>query len=404
MPTRRSHRKSQKGCVICKRHHVKCDEDGPPCGRCKLRGAACVYTSTSSSQQVSTPPSYIAADSAQNSERRNTPVFPADNRRLELQLMHRWSTMTYKSCCTPGSDDDEVWQFLVPELALQYDFLLNGVFALSAFETARSLRGKPDYEQYVNAAIEYHASALSSFRSQLPAILRDGHEAALCFSLMLMVLALASVQFPSASAGDNHGGGMVQSAIIHFELLRGCVPVAESKEGYLAENPYISKMTRFEDLPRATLDGRIEEALAKLSELNDRRIASSVRESDERRVQQVDYWEACKKALGLLRECFEKCTDGLYQGYSLGWLNMAGEGYIKAIKEDDHTALLMLMYWGLLVERIGHHVWWAEQFGNLLVDEISDRVLGSDTDATMKDIVQQAREMIQAVSGEGAES
>lgn len=76
-----------------------------------------------------------------------------------------------------------------------------------------------------------------------------------------------------------------------FELVRRCVPVAESKEGYLAENPFINKMPHFEDLPRATLDASIEEALTKLGELNDRRITSSIHEPDEKRVQQVAYWE-----------------------------------------------------------------------------------------------------------------
>lgn len=80
--------------------------------------------------------------------------------------MHRWSTTTYKSCCTPGSGDDEVWQFMVTESALQYDFLLNGIFALAAFESARSLKEESCYEKYVNAAIEYHGRALSSFQSR----------------------------------------------------------------------------------------------------------------------------------------------------------------------------------------------------------------------------------------------
>lgn len=395
MPIRRSHRKSQKGCVTCKSRHVKCDEAGPPCGRCKVRGTACEYASPRPSHQSSMELE-IRAGSARVPERGGDLVFPADNRRLELQLMHRWSTLTYKSCCTPGSGDDEVWQSMVPEFALKYDFLLYGVFALAAFECARSLlRDKPAHEKYVNAAIEYHGRALSSFRSQLPAILRDGHEAALCFSLMLMVLALASVQARSGPSSDEHGGGsMVQSAITHFELVRGCVPVAEVKEGYIAENPYISKMPRFGDLPRLALDAPIEEALAKLGELNDRRITSSVHESNERRVQQIASWEACKHALGLLRECFEKCRDDVSKGYALGWLNMAGEGYINAVKEEDHTALLMLMCWGVLVERLAHHVWWAEHYGQMLVDEISDRVSGNRMDAVVNKIVLLAQEQV----------
>ncbi|RFU25458.1 hypothetical protein B7463_g10888, partial [Scytalidium lignicola] len=397
MSTRRSHQKSRRGCVTCKRRHVKCDEEGPPCNRCKTRGTACEYADLSpspNSPQTSLPTNTsIRTDPAHDSERSSKlPVFPADRRRLELQLMHRWSMVTYRSCCTPGSDDDVVWQFMVPEWTLQYGFLLNSLFALAAFDMARLLK-TPDHAPYVNAAMEYHALALGSFRSQLPDVLdNDGHEAAFCCSLMLMVLAFASVQFTS-------DGGMLQNAITHFELLRGCIPVAESKEGYLAENPYMRKIVRFEDVPRATLDSPIEQALAKLSEFNDRRILSTVCESAERRVQQVTYWEACKKALALLRECFEKCVDPMYQGYALGWLNMAGEEYIKAIKEEDHTALLTLMYWGVLVERNSHQVWWANKFGNLLVHEISSQILDGDLDAATKEIILGAQELIQSEVG-----
>lgn len=390
MRIRRSHRKSQRGCVTCKSRHVKCDEAGPPCGRCKIRGTACQYANYSSSRQGLTPVR-VRTDPVRNPEKCGDLVFPADKRLLELQLMHRWSTTTYKSCCTPGSGDDEVWQFMVPESALQYDFLLNGVFALAAFESARSLKGKSSYEKYVDAAIEYHGRALSSFQSRLPDVLRDGHEAAFCFSLMLMVLALASVQAPSS---NGHGGNIVQSAITHFELVRGCVPVAESKEGYLAENPYINKMPRFEDLPRATLGAPIEEVLTKLGELNDRRITSNIHEPDEKRVQQVAYWETCKKALGLLRECFEKCGDKMSQGYALGWLNMAGNEYIKVIEEGDRIALLILMYWGVLVDKLAHRVWWAEHYGEMLVNDISDRLSDSYMDAVAKDVILLAQEQI----------
>ena len=190
MATRRSHQKSRRGCLNCKRRHVKCDES-IPCKRCSDRGDVCGYASTSigphmlpqTSSQAEPIPSPDSALLAGLS-------FPAHRRLLELQLMHRWSTETYKSCTTPGSDDDEVWQYLVPKLALENDFLLNGLFAVTAFEIAR-LTKKNDYEQYVNAALEYHTLALGSFRSQLPRVTTERHEAALCLSLMLMVFALA---------------------------------------------------------------------------------------------------------------------------------------------------------------------------------------------------------------------
>ena len=129
-----------------------------------------------------------------------------------------------------------------------------------------------------------------------------------------------------------------------------------------------------------------------MAELNDKRITSSLRDTDQRRVQQVEYWEACKTALGLLRALYEKCVDDFTRGYALGWLNMAGDKYVKAVTDGDAAALLILMYWGVLVERCGHQVWWAEGFGGSLVAEIARRPLFEDTDAVAKDLILRARQ------------
>jgi hypothetical protein len=41
--TRKTHRKSRKGCLTCKARRVKCDEQHPNCGPCTLRSTQCEY-------------------------------------------------------------------------------------------------------------------------------------------------------------------------------------------------------------------------------------------------------------------------------------------------------------------------------------------------------------------------
>jgi hypothetical protein len=401
MPPRRSHAKSRRGCLNCKSRHIKCDEGGPPCERCKLRGTVCEYAAPGSGSKTSSL-AEVQKDTAADAAKINELRFPSDRRLLELQLMHRWSTLTYKSCCTPGANDDEIWEQLVPTLAVQYDFLLNGLLALAAFDCARSAT-EPAYDQYVNSAVEYHALALGTFRSHLPLINPESYEAALCLSLMLMILALASAQFTTKSAAGKHPD-MVQNAIVHFELLRGCVPIADINEDYLLSNPYIRNLKLFEDLPRTTIDARTREAMTQLSDFNDKKIVSTVHESDDRRIRQIAHWGACKKALVALWECFEKCVDDFSRGYALGWLNIAGEEYIKALKDEDSAALLILMFWGVLMDKLGHQVWWADQFGSLLVAEISGRMVANDDDKETHSMILWAQGSIRANSQEQAES
>ncbi|OAP60896.1 hypothetical protein AYL99_05898 [Fonsecaea erecta] len=428
MPPRRSHQKSRRGCLTCKVGHIKCDETGPPCGRCRLRGTTCEYASPGPYPDLLQPQTLPSGhhDRArvhaereprpdlppQSVDEQEEPLFPNEDRLLELQLMHRWSTVTYRSMCSKVAQDDYVWQMAVPRWSLQHEFLCAGVFALAAFESAASCSSSSSGERgrrakYLGAAVKYQTLALNQFRAHLQfqeAASLERYETVLCFSLMLMVLALASSQFLSELAGGSQGGdnddSMVRNTLTHFELLRGCAAVlGDNAEQYLAQNTYVQKLTPFENLPRMPLDADCAAALSKLNTANERRIIQTVGDSYERRVQQVAHFEACKKAIALLEECFAKCVshdDDDYQGYILGWLNMAGEEYVNAIRANDHVALLVLMYWGALVEKLGRRVWWARDFGRLLVEEISGQTPShtSPADDWTADLISSARRLL----------
>ncbi|ETI22347.1 hypothetical protein G647_06421 [Cladophialophora carrionii CBS 160.54] len=332
------------------------------------------------------------------------PQFPSSTRLLELQLMHRWSTITHRSVCTPAAKDDHVWRNKLPQWALSHDFLLNGMLSLTAFEAASASAGQ-NRERYVTAATEYQSVALNKFRQHLqlvqlaPHPSNSSYEPVLAFSMMLMVLALASAQFTPATPSDAHrSAGMVQNTITHYQLIRGCATVlGDGGEQYLASNPYVLKLTRFDDLPRLPVDSPSAVVLARLNEANERRLTRTVGEPYEARVQHVKYFEACKKSIGLLEQYFAKCTgdvDESYQGYILGWLNMAGDEYVSSIKDGDHVALLVLMLWGAVVEKFGHKVWWARRFGRLLVEEIARQVGKGDADALTREIIALAIEWV----------
>lgn len=309
--------------------------------------------------------------------------------------MNRWSTTTYKSLVTPVANDEYVWQTKVPAMALEHDFLLKGVFAITAFEIATS--SERERELYVHAGIDYQSWAVASFRNKLQDIHPDSFEAMLSFSLILMVLALASARY-SSGMDDSVSTNMVQSTLTHFELLRGCAVVLDNQPTFIEESPYIRRLKRFSELPQVPLDAAADAAMSKLSEANEQRVASSIADPYERRVEQVSYWQACKMAISLLRECWAKCADADHRGYALGWLNMAGEDYVKAIKASDGIALLTLMYWGVLVESLGHEVWWAKDFGSLLVQEISTRMFNDHVQALANELILAARKLTQETS------
>jgi hypothetical protein len=374
--------------------------------------------------------------------------FPPTQRLLELQLMHRWSTITYKSMVSPPADDDYVWQTQLPSWALRHGYLMDGLLALTAFEMANAWEVSADcsdpsggwegeMERYIQAATEYQDSALAAFRLDLHGCensdeavtaASDDHqmppsddfaakvityEPILAFSMLLMCLAFASARviphYRKLNPDSTESPSMVNSTLMHMRLLEGCATILTSMgDKYLTDNPYIAKLTLFENLPAVPLPPTSPTArmLTKLHEVNERRLTSSMLllgESYDARVKLVAKFETCKKAIVLLAELFAKCAvesgildvrrprgpkaggghaaepdaevEGVdYQGYLLGWLNYMDPGYIEAIENGDIVALLVLMVWGAVLEKLGGRVWWARGFGGLLVHEIAGRV------------------------------
>ena len=317
---------------------------------------------------------------------------------LELELMHRWSTVTYISVSTPILDDFAVWKCSVPRAALQYDFLLNGVFAVSALELAHSL-GPSESDKYISAAFEFQDRAFQSYQAHLRNNTPESHEALLYFSILLVVLAIAIPPIPSMPPElDNK----VQRMIGHFELVRGVgVVITNQLHRYtkerLREDPLFKNVKTLDQLPRIPVDPSTETALGSLALLNESRSASSPTGSSDARYKSLVIQGSCKKALFWLEECFSICNNDTYRTWALAWIAMPGDDYIKAVKEKDHVALLILMCWGVLIEPMGNDLWYAEGFGKSLVEEISGSI-PVDTDPLTQEIVGWARQELFAGS------
>ena len=303
--------------------------------------------------------------------------------------------MAWKSLATPANNDESVWQIIVPELAFKHAFLLNGVFAFTAFEIASEL--KIDPEAHVSAALAYQDLALGSFRDQLNNILPENHEAVLYFSTMLIDLAIASARFVSVEGGLD---SQVQNAVNHFELLRGLVAVIKSAPDCIKTMPMFSNVKPMNELPRLQLDRSTKAAIDKLNEMNEKRVASSPSGPFREQVRIVQHAGSCKIALHWLKECYEACAEPVHREYSLAWIAFAGDGYLTAIKDKDRIALLMLMFWGILIENIGKNAtrWWARGFGRTLAEEVSIAFI-NDPDETTKDVIQWAREQVGVDTG-----
>lgn len=92
---------------------------------------------------------------------------PTSSRKLELELMHRWSTKTWLSAYSVP-EDQQLLQIEVPRLALGADYLLNAILALSAADMFMSGRS-----QFQVPAYHYAQQAYKDLNHKMESLTTD---------------------------------------------------------------------------------------------------------------------------------------------------------------------------------------------------------------------------------------
>ena len=298
--------------------------------------------------------------------------------------MHQWTISTYKSMCGALEIAYPVWQQLVPREALKHEYLLWSMLAMSALEIAMSSEHRQT-SNYLSTALEYQDLALNSFRTQITDVTESNSQAIFAFSVITMVLTMAIPQCD--------GSSLVEGMVFHYDHLRGVRSLVRSSVDSLRESPLLANLKAFEEGPSEKLESSVETAFERLNAVNDVRNDPARKESREAKLQVISHHAVCRKAIFHLEEFFARCVDPLKAGYSLGWLQLAGQEFVQAIKESDPVALLLLMYWGVLAERINDGIWWAKYAGKSLVEELSGAIDAGD-DLELGAAISWAREQV----------
>ncbi|PVH69890.1 hypothetical protein DL98DRAFT_438034 [Cadophora sp. DSE1049] len=237
MAPRRTHKKSRTGCDTCRQRRVKCDEQGPPCTRCATRRIVCEFSRRSVSRQSSGNPTASpianpsadflaqAGDSNLTSSTQSLEqnlidgyMSPSSRRILELELLHHYSTRTYQGF-TLLSSEEGLWQVVVVEEALKFDFLMKQLFALTALHKATETQQSA--LKYANYALESQNEALTLFRSSLQTINQENSSALFIFSIMTTIFAIV----PLESVPGINLHSPLENLLVLFEFLKGSASV-----------------------------------------------------------------------------------------------------------------------------------------------------------------------------------
>ncbi|KAL4865403.1 hypothetical protein BDV12DRAFT_174662 [Aspergillus spectabilis] len=358
MPPRRSHTKSRNGCDQCKKRRVKCDEQGPPCSNCTSRELECFYSkapvarslqSTSASPNSGcghhTTPSLI--EPYQQAPFSN---LSTDSELRRLELMHKFSTETYRSLCNSPADFD-IWQMIIPRLALSHDFLMKGILAIASLHIASSmdpLEGSP----YINTALEYHNQTLTPFRHAIDAINHGNCDAVFAHSVVTTIISIALPQLTTERGEIS----MIEKIIVAAELLQGVGSIRRLCRPWMKFKLFTSRGDFWEE-SKVPLDRETEAALNNLSTLTD-----EVADVDQRRV--------LSDTLQTLRRCFTRYSGMRDVASSFAWLTVADKEFSHALRSRQPMALLILLYWGVLLHDLDGKMWWAKNSGSALILEL----------------------------------
>ncbi|KAF9879705.1 Upc2 protein [Colletotrichum karsti] len=410
--TRRSHRKSRKGCTECKRRHIRCDERQPSCANCEIAERTCVFpppkvgkqkrklrqsrNEEQQSQQAtaaSTPDSQVSSQTNTNNIDNaggldaNSHQIPSPASPLQPGEEH-----TPPADCCPGLSSipgfvttkaiftsehmvllqhaDKVPNFTGPNRsvvdiavrrAVDSPYLLDEVLAFTAFHMAYLYPGSAI--QLRHLATELQTRALASFTRLTETVPNDDKATAVprfLFSGILGRHVLADTLTHYRS--DFHS--FIDRFVECFNLNRGIRAVTPPARHFLNN----SEMKPFLDVvlkahARITSPGNECDPLNQLMDRSDLSETST---------------QACREAIGVLQWSFDLLhgldEDEFPQSASAFSVKIEAS-FVDVLRKYRPEALIILAYYGVLLHRC-RSFWAFGDAGAFLIRSISS-YLGS---------------------------
>lgn len=267
------------------------------------------------------------------------------------------------SVCAAESEY-HVWQVIIPRLALQYDFLMNGILALASLHIATTI-GPPTSLAYIDTALQYHNLTFAPFRAAIDNLTPHNCEAVLAQSIVTTVIGIA---LPRVTAARDESSNMTENIVVVFELLQGVRKIIAIGRSWIK----LTLFTRQKDLGESDamgLDYETGTALDRLATLNDETLASI----------DTDQYRINKDVIVHLRHCFTLFANSSDPANVLAWLAVVDKEFVDNVRRRQPLALLVLMHWGVLLGELNGTWWWARNSGRALVSELLRILRPGDT-------------------------
>ncbi|EED19544.1 conserved hypothetical protein [Talaromyces stipitatus ATCC 10500] len=371
MQTRRSHNKSRRGCLECKRRRVKCDESRPRCLNCTRRHVVCDYGTHSlvwkDWKKERRPPKdsnrMISQDqrddifvtlerlmASQNAE----PMPATELNVVELELMMHWCNSAYK-LLTRNETTAQIWRELVPQEAFSHRFLLWGILSVSALHLS-CFKAKEHQSMYLKHAAFHQTRGLTLFREALQAVGPWNAKAMFAFASLVTVYAFGS-SYSQESADP------IQDLYQVLVLIRGTSEIVSRFSQTLLESDFAPLLRVSEQRNEISADTKA--ALTRLRTLN-----SSLQEGPESH-------KVHRKAIEDLEEMFSMSTAGVASITASGrWAVRLPPLFLEYLQERRNLTLVILAHYCVLLHHLRQH-WciapWAARVSEAIWNVLDDR-------------------------------
>ncbi|KAJ9151381.1 Sterol uptake control protein 2 [Pleurostoma richardsiae] len=367
---RRSHKKSRRGCLECKRRHIKCDESRPVCLNCSTAERVCSYPGDTSTPRLHTPhsatssPSLSPASNPALAELANgtfarqditigEPVDPPNVNFLHLELWNHFITESYNFVPTNSPLVKQTKELMI-KYAFECPYLMYQVLAIAARHLCIV---KPDHSAfYRHQAIQLQTHALTLFNSLDPDAAASNRAPILLFSSTLSFHSLCD----ALSTRESDSDIFLDRFMAYVHLHRGVQKVVGGSWNQIIESDLGPIILASSGISQATGIGH---------ECDELRVRIGASGLDEESLQ------ACEKAIGFIQWALDGADNATERRARaiLSWPPLLSERFVELLEERRPEAVATLAYYAVLL----HHcrdLWLVGDSGNYVVRLVAERL------------------------------
>ncbi|KAH7129603.1 hypothetical protein B0J13DRAFT_564302 [Dactylonectria estremocensis] len=376
LKSRRSHRKSRRGCTVCKARRIKCDERHPQCGNCVVTERVCSYLTQSTGVVAdassagagasavpiltSTGTPGVSPGPSVSSSAGDTERLSANLRNIELDPSTPGSGATFTVIHMALLHHAEVHMadylalrgIILPIIdaaidnAVRAPYLLDQLLALSALHLATQNKARAHI--YRNYATELQTRALSTFNQVREEITESNYKPTFLFATLLGVHVLRN------TLADHHLalGEFVGTFVNYIRLHRGVRAVVSVYWDSILQSELkpLLYITDWTDFAEDRSPGLETTDLKKFLESSDL-APSSVKAC-------LDALKWVQWVLDML--AMEPSRFDLAVHATLAWPLLIPNEYVDSLYQHRPEALVVLAYYAAILHR--YRQYWV--FGN----------------------------------------